>query len=199
MATEERQWVLPGEPTPVRFMNTIWADRDGVHDHLATPSDVADWLAAVGFDPGAEVTAQEFHAARRLRDALRRAVAHATEDTRGAAASSVIDVAEAVAVINERRDDVPAERLTVHSGGFRRERDLARSPVMGGLAAVSAEAVDLLTAPDVPALGACMAPGCVLYFVKNHPRREWCSVACGNRARAARHYRRLRDLDTGSR
>jgi len=28
--------------------------------------------------------------------------------------------------------------------------------------------------------------------VKNHPRREWCSAACGNRVRAARHYRRHR-------
>ena len=34
------------------------------------------------------------------------------------------------------------------------------------------------------------APGCVLYFVQDHPRREWCSTACGNRARVARHYDR---------
>jgi hypothetical protein len=47
--------------------------------------------------------------------------------------------------------------------------------------------------PDSPRLRACQAPGCVLYFVKDHPRREWCSTACGNRARAARHYRRHRD------
>ncbi|WP_433236869.1 CGNR zinc finger domain-containing protein [Streptosporangium sp. CA-135522] len=37
-------------------------------------------------------------------------------------------------------------------------------------------------------LRACHAPGCVLFFVKDHHRREWCSAACGNRARAARHY-----------
>ena len=43
-----------------------------------------------------------------------------------------------------------------------------------------------------PQLRACLAPGCVLYFVKDHPRREWCGPACGNRARAARHYRRHR-------
>jgi predicted RNA-binding Zn ribbon-like protein len=39
---------------------------------------------------------------------------------------------------------------------------------------------------------ACHAPGCVLYFLKTHPRREWCSVTCGNRVRAARHYERIR-------
>nr|WP_083986585.1 CGNR zinc finger domain-containing protein [Frankia sp. EI5c] len=38
----------------------------------------------------------------------------------------------------------------------------------------------------------CAAPGCPLFFVKHHPRREWCSAACGNRARVARHYARQR-------
>ncbi|WP_433213714.1 CGNR zinc finger domain-containing protein [Microtetraspora malaysiensis] len=28
------------------------------------------------------------------------------------------------------------------------------------------------------------------YFVKSHGRQEWCKPSCGNRARAARHYRR---------
>ncbi|MEV8411642.1 CGNR zinc finger domain-containing protein, partial [Streptomyces niveus] len=31
------------------------------------------------------------------------------------------------------------------------------------------------------------------FFVRSHPRREWCSADCGNRARVARHYRRRRD------
>jgi CGNR zinc finger len=51
---------------------------------------------------------------------------------------------------------------------------------------------NLPTEPDATKLRACHAPGCVLYFVKSHPRRAWCSEACGNRARAARHYERVR-------
>ena len=39
-------------------------------------------------------------------------------------------------------------------------------------------------------LRVCGAPGCVLMFARDHTRREWCSNACGNRARQARHYRR---------
>ncbi len=179
----------------VRLMNTIGADRGGLHDDLAEPSQVADWLAAVELHPGTRVTRDEWRAARRLRDALRRAAGHATHDTRPAAASPVLDIAEAVEVINERRADLPAERLAVHSSAFRRERGTAASPVMAALAVVSADAIDLLTTPGAPALGACTAPGCVLYFVKHHPRREWCSTACGNRARAARHYRRHRPSD----
>jgi predicted RNA-binding Zn ribbon-like protein len=58
------------------------------------------------------------------------------------------------------------------------------------LARLAAEAVDLLARPST--LGVCEAPGCVLYFVRDRPRRQWCSAACGNRARVARHYRRHR-------
>ena len=60
------------------------------------------------------------------------------------------------------------------------------------LAAFAADAIDLLTGPRRADLRACGAPGCVLLFLKDHPRREWCSNACGNRARQARHYQRLR-------
>jgi predicted RNA-binding Zn ribbon-like protein len=60
------------------------------------------------------------------------------------------------------------------------------------LGALAADAIDLMTGPDRANLRACGAPGCVLAFVKDHPRREWCSSACGNRARQARHYRRTR-------
>jgi predicted RNA-binding Zn ribbon-like protein len=64
------------------------------------------------------------------------------------------------------------------------------SPVTAGLAGVAEDAIQLLAGDDAASLRACYAPGCVLYFVKTHPRRQWCSVACGNRARAARHYQR---------
>lgn len=60
------------------------------------------------------------------------------------------------------------------------------------IAALAADAIDLVTGPRRGALRACGAPGCVLMFLKDHPRREWCSNACGNRARQARHYDRAR-------
>ncbi|MFF0307334.1 CGNR zinc finger domain-containing protein [Streptosporangium sp. NPDC004379] len=60
-------------------------------------------------------------------------------------------------------------------------------------AALAAAAIGFLAGPHRERLRACPAPRCVLYFVKEHARQEWCSVACGNRARAARHYRQHRD------
>ena len=58
------------------------------------------------------------------------------------------------------------------------------------LGALAADTIDLLTGPTRTDLRACGAAGCVLVFVKQHPRRQWCSNACGNRTRQARHYRR---------
>jgi len=54
------------------------------------------------------------------------------------------------------------------------------------------QGIELLTGPGRDALRACLAPNCLLFFAKDHPRRQWCSPACGNRARVARHYRRHR-------
>jgi predicted RNA-binding Zn ribbon-like protein len=60
------------------------------------------------------------------------------------------------------------------------------------LQALAREGIEALTPPDGLPLRACLAPSCVLYYVQDHPRRAWCSAACGNRARAARHYARSR-------
>ncbi|MEU6371296.1 CGNR zinc finger domain-containing protein [Streptomyces sp. NPDC046931] len=58
------------------------------------------------------------------------------------------------------------------------------------LAEIAHCAVRLLGGDQRLLLRACQAPGCVLFFVANRPTREWCSAACGNRARVARHYAR---------
>jgi predicted RNA-binding Zn ribbon-like protein len=187
-----RAWVLPEEPVAVRLMNTIWADRAGVHDDLLNPADLVAWLVAVGLDARiAKVSDADVLQAHRLRDALRRIAALCTDDERVAAASP-LDVDTALEEINDALAHQPWARLTVRAGRLERETASAGVPLASVLAAVSAEAVDLFTGPDRSPLRACDAPGCVLYFVRSHPRREWCSIACGNRARAARHYQRVR-------
>jgi predicted RNA-binding Zn ribbon-like protein len=75
-------------------------------------------------------------------------------------------------------------------GRPRRAVHSAAAPGATAVALLAAHAVDLFTGEQPASLRACHAPGCVLYFVKQHPRREWCSAGCGNRARVARHYRR---------
>jgi predicted RNA-binding Zn ribbon-like protein len=65
----------------------------------------------------------------------------------------------------------------------------------GVLARIAEEAVDLFAGPLRADLRVCRGPGCVLYFLRDHPRREWCSAGCGNRARVARHYHRHRSAE----
>ncbi|MBZ9643780.1 CGNR zinc finger domain-containing protein, partial [Streptomyces sp. PSKA30] len=61
------------------------------------------------------------------------------------------------------------------------------------LTAVLAQAaIAFLASPDRQRLRACHAPRCVRYFLKEHPRQEWCTPSCGNRARVARHHERHR-------
>jgi predicted RNA-binding Zn ribbon-like protein len=179
------------------MMNTIWADRAGVHDDLHTTSALADWLVAIGATDGrVRVTRDDVARARRLRDALRRIAALCTDDTRVAAASAVEDIDVAIAEINSLVAACPpTPRLALLDGQLIANTATVEPPVMRALTAVAREAIELFTGADSPQLRACQAPGCVLYFVRDHPRREWCSTACGNRARAARHYRRHRRGD----
>src|SRR5947209_12397631 len=187
-------WILPGEPRPVRFMNTIWADRAGLHDSLSSPADLALWLVAVGATAGpVRVLRDDFASARRLRDSLRRVAALCTNDTRQAAASPIGDAGVAIAEINAAvAASPPIVRLGLRRGKPYRDTGPVTPAVTAALSALATEAIDLFAGERRSELRACLAPGCVLYFVKDHPRREWCSIACGNRARAARHYRRHR-------
>jgi predicted RNA-binding Zn ribbon-like protein len=193
--TAERTRALPDEPLPVRLMSTLWADADGLHDDLRTTADVNEWLDAIGVDrAGAHATERELATARALRDAVRVLAALVTADGRpGRPAAAPADVAAAIDQVNATAAELPAPRLALRDGRLGLGVPGGGSPVTTGLAQVADQSVGLLAGEDAARLRACHAPGCVLYFVKTHPRREWCSVACGNRVRAARHYQRARD------
>ena len=192
MNESSRSWVLPEEPVPVRLMGTIWADTDGLHDDLDTPLSLDAWMDAVGIHHGDTLASpEELAEARALRDSLRCLAAHQTDDTRPAAVSGA-DVAWSVDILNAAAARLPAAQLRIENNAFRRATP--NPAVRAALAGVATEAVDLFGGTDADKLRACQAPGCVLYFVKTHPRREWCSIACGNRARAARHYHRRRQV-----
>ena len=68
------------------------------------------------------------------------------------------------------------------------------------LAPLAASVADTLTRDNLTRLRNCEDPSCQLYFYdtsKNHARR-WCSMeVCGNRHKAAAHYRRSRQAGGG--
>lgn len=173
----------------MRLMNTIWANRAGVHDELRSCHGAREALVATGLlDPGVPVSDEDRAAVQEVRDALRRLAAVATQDSRTTAVSA-LGAEPALRVVNDAAaSDAPVAAATIRDGELVRVVAGPGRSVRASLGLVATQAVDLVTEPG--RLRACHAPGCVLYFVQDHPRREWCSTTCGNRARAARHYRR---------
>ncbi|WP_326820004.1 CGNR zinc finger domain-containing protein [Streptosporangium sp. NBC_01756] len=185
------------------FVSTVRATRSGLLDTLSDVSGMTEWGRARTAELGlsADFTATE--TLRRevveLRQGVRALFAKAVapgpvssadaDRLPGFAASLDLVNAAAFAAPLAPRLDWPAEGVpsatSVPAG------EAAESPRIR--AALAASAIDLLAGPYRERLRACPAPRCVLYFAKEHPRQEWCSVGCGNRARAARHYHQHRD------
>jgi predicted RNA-binding Zn ribbon-like protein len=179
------------EPLGVEFANTIYALRRGPHDGLRTRGHAAAWLLERGeqFQPTlgarevAGLTQQDLHLLIRLRDTIRAAL-QALVDGHDTSATTR-DQLNAVSALSPQwlilTGDPPGTALATTA-----------DPVTAAAAAVARSAVTILGGPLRDAVRACPAPGCVLFFVKDHPRREWCSAACGNRVRVARHHARHR-------
>lgn len=190
------------EPRPIALVNTIWADRDGVHDALGEIADVRRWIRAVGermnltpaLVSGDAISADAAQRLVSLRDAVRRLAAEHTHDPRSLGQSPVSDPNTAIAIVNtiSAISFVRPELLLDGSKPTRRDAWDGGSFADALTAVIAREAIELITSPQWHQLRPCVAPGCAYYFVKEHFRREWCSAVCGNRARVARHSQRRR-------
>jgi predicted RNA-binding Zn ribbon-like protein len=198
---------LLGEPLPVELMNTVAVDGGEVHDALEDDAGAAAWLRAVadrirgeagvelgplddGDDGEGEAARQVGGELRRLRDALRRLAMEASDDPRPPATAPELSRSDAIAAVNASARTWP-ELLWPSDGEPSRAYRTAGGPA-GELAVrlIARQGVELFAGSQRDLLRPCTAPNCLLYFVKDHPRRGWCSPACGNRARVARHYQR---------
>ncbi|MEW9553063.1 ABATE domain-containing protein [Nonomuraea sp. NPDC050783] len=184
-------------PLTLAFVSTIRAERSGLVDHLSDPDGLTAWIhrhaADLDIDPGFTATEELRAETVRLRQAVRalfaRAVAPAPPSR--ADAAELPDFEESLALVNARALAAPRVPQLSWNG----EPALVTVPAVPVepsarlLGALATAAVEFLAGPERAALRTCQAPRCVLYYLKEHPRQEWCSTSCGNRARAARHYR----------
>ncbi|WP_424215042.1 CGNR zinc finger domain-containing protein [Streptomyces sp. BI20] len=183
-----------GEPPALDLVNTRPMSPRGRVDLIDTPDRLAAWLVLESGRLPAEVTAlvpqapdlPPVHAVREHAEAALRAL-WAGQAPPGTALRGLERAERAAPPVRDLGWD--GERVTVTA---RRTGPVGRRLA----AALAHEAVALLTDPAVGRLRECEADTCRMLFLPAHPRRRWCSpTLCGNRARAARHYRRHKAAD----
>ncbi len=183
------------------FINTKIAESGVPKDLLENFTDLAAWTIAVGllekskaeklideWKDSAEITGA-FARTIKFREVLREMFVNMS---RGKAVGKA-----AIAAINaEIQNQSGWIEIKKTENGFEKlfRADLREPSQL--LAPVAESAADLLCYGNPSYLKKCESDDCVLYFydtTKNHTRR-WCSMAaCGNRAKAAAHYRRARE------
>jgi predicted RNA-binding Zn ribbon-like protein len=183
---------LRAEPIAVELHNTLYAAGGEAIDGLGDRSSASAFIRAIAprlahdeLPSGDWPTAAELV---RLRERVRLALRATVDDTRyDPDALTFLNHTAALAPTSPRvqlgNAGAPVA-VTDHHRANRAEIVLA---------AFAADTIALITGPLRGDLRACDAPGCILVYVKDHPRRQWCSNACGNRVRQARHYRRTRE------
>jgi len=183
------QGPIRDEPLPIELHNTLYAVRGEPIDGLAYPPALRSWLTALGDRlpvAAEEVDARRLEELHSLRASVREAL-HAAVERRAMSEPSL-------AHLNELSARSPHAPYMTQRGAARASelRHHAPTPTDVLVGVIAAGTIELVSGPRAADVRACGAPGCVLMFLKDHPRREWCSAACGNRARQARHYARSR-------
>lgn len=174
MSTDPRP--LTGEPLALDLLNTRWMREGAVQDLLKDIDGLAVWLAANALDGRFTADALTLRHALQARDALRKAVHEGTTE-------------EVDAVLDHGRIRAT---LTAEGPG---ETPEFRDPTWGPAWLAARNYLELLTtAPD--RIRGCAHEACILHFfdTSRNGTRRWCSMAaCGNRAKASRHYARTKE------
>lgn len=168
---------LTGEPLSLDLLNTRWMREGAVQDLLTDTDGLAVWLAANRLD--ADADAATLRHVLQARDALASVVDGSLAE--GAAA------VDAVLAHGRIRATLSAEG----PGELPEFRDDSWGPAW--LAARNYLEL-LATAPD--RIRRCAHGACILHFfdTSRNGTRRWCSMAaCGNRAKASRHYARSKE------
>ena len=170
---------LTGEPLALDLLNTRWM-REGVVQDLLTDTDgLAVWLDTNGLSGDYRPDSRTLRHVLQARDALRAAVDGSLDE-----GARPVD-----AVLAHGRI-----RATLTAAGPGEIPEFG-DPSWGPAWLAARNYLELLdTAPD--RIRGCAHEACILHFfdTSRNGTRRWCSMAaCGNRAKASRHYARTKD------
>lgn len=180
--------ILGTEPLVVELANTLYGAGEEEIDFLRTAQGVSQWFARTT-EESATAMGRDAERVRALRDAVHLLF-------RAAVDGSAPDRA-AIALVNGVAQAAPTSlELDWPQGGkpSTRWRDTTTGST-AALGRIAACCIELLAGPSAENLRRCTAPGCSMFFVRNHSRRRWCHPSCGHRNRQARYYRRRRSRE----
>jgi predicted RNA-binding Zn ribbon-like protein len=178
---ESLPWL--GFPPAVDLANTVIVTAAGERDLLEDEEQLEVWIAAErGRIPGLEGASARLAQVRELRDSVRELLhARARGGPPPESARARINSISAAAPI----------RITLAADGRAVEEPDVPDGYSSFEAAIARSAIELADRRE-RGLSVCGAPSCGMLFLREHPRQVWCSKACGNRARVARHAARRR-------
>lgn len=159
------------------FANTLLLS----DDRLGTPGALRAWLDAhhPSIDRRDDAVLLRLGEFRSLRDHVRTALTKAVDS------GPIPD--DAVDELNAASARAPTWPLLQIEGGAAvlgiATSDTSETTTI--LASIARSAIELLGGADAARLREC--PACGRFFLASRPRQVWCSGACGNRARVARH------------
>ena len=167
------------------FTNTrYWRGQAAPTETLKAPADLAGWAKA-----SKPPSPREFEHALALRETIHRLFdAHAQGKAPAGRDLETLNAALAAA---------PA-RTTLKRGreGYEWDVDMKAGTALSLLAPVLWSAGDLLAGPKLGKVRRCANPECLYLFLDDSRagKRRWCSMsACGNRAKAKRHYHKSKE------
>ncbi len=175
----------------LEFANTcFWRGQATPTETLNKPEDFAAWAAAnAGAKPDKAPSPKEFERALALRETIYR-LFDAQAQAKPAATRDLT-------ALNEALTAAPA-RTTLKRGraGYDWDVDTRSGTALALLAPVLWSAGDLLAGPRLDRVRRCANPECGWLFLDDSRagKRRWCSMsACGNRAKARRHYHKSKE------
>lgn len=183
---------VPPAPGAARFLALDFANSavalTGGHvlDLLGTPGRASAWLTAHQLAPVDAMMLDHCAAQLRgMRQHFRTLIAARIDE--------LPPPESAIRAVNDAMTRVPTVSLLWWDAdrGLHREASHPTTQVLNyALAVLSADVAELLTSAQGDLLAACGATPCQRYLLRTHGRRQWCSVRCGDRVRAARAYAR---------
>jgi len=174
----------------LEFVNTrYWRGQETPTETLNSAEDLGAWTAANVSKEARPLARREFERAIEARETIWR-VFDATARGKPPAATD-LEALNGLLAASPNRTTLRRER-----SGFSWDVDMRGSTALGQLAPVLWSAGDLLTGNKLDKVRRCANPECGWLFLDDSRagKRRWCSMsACGNRAKARRHYHKSRE------